>query len=438
VTDWRMTDGLRQVAAVQLSAGVHVVRLQAPRRDAAGFRLDALLLASDDGAATAKLGLAGVHLGGGGGGGPPAAVLPGGPPPNVQPTAGGGQLPGVLIAGVPLGGAGLLLQQLAQQPSFVPHLDRLRPALHNALHEANHFHMKHAKESLEAYRDDFVRANGVKHTTCPGCVLPLDVAGEATATYSMCAQVPPRVHAQLPRAAIILVLRNEIDRAASHYSRCRYKGHAELGSFAETLRRETARIAKCDTDMTDMSQPQRRWAECYLPAAVCGGNPWGSACAGVIVSSMYDHVVGTWLEQLPPAQLLVLWQGALVAPRPLGTAPRVPAPGTPGVPRYQASMAAIAKHVGLPASATWAFAAPSPAAVEAATASEKFAAPLKDDTKALAALQALYQPHRDALLALLHAETRITTVWGEPGLGDPDVDAQMKTVSASRWQTKNR
>ena len=187
-----------------------------------------------------------------------------------------------------------------------------------------------------------------------------------------------------------------------------------------------------------MSQPQRRWAECYLPAAVCGGNPWGSACAGVIVSSMYDHVVGTWLEQLPPAQLLVLWQGALVAPRPLGTAPRVPAPGTPGVPRYQASMAAIAKHVGLPASATWAFAAPSPAAVEAATASEKFAAPLKDDTKALAALQALYQPHRDALLALLHAETRITTVWGEPGLGDPDVDAQMKTVSASRWQTKNR
>ena len=138
MTDWRMTDGLRQVAAVQLSAGVHVVRLQAPRRDAAGFRLDALLLASDDGAATAKLGLAGVHLGGGGSGGPPAAVLPGGPPPNVQPTAGGGQLPGVLIAGVPLGGAGLLLQQLAQQPSFVPHLDRLRPTLHNALHEDTH------------------------------------------------------------------------------------------------------------------------------------------------------------------------------------------------------------------------------------------------------------------------------------------------------------
>ena len=119
--------------------------------------------------------------------------------------------------------------------------------------------MKHAKESLEAYRADFVRASGVKGAT--------DVAGEATATYSMCAQVPPRaarrapqphvyrlqplprvqaatvcvqvatvcvqvpprVHAELPRAAVVLVLRNEIDRAASHYARCRFKVSACFG-----------------------------------------------------------------------------------------------------------------------------------------------------------------------------------------------------------------
>jgi hypothetical protein len=56
----------------------------------------------------------------------------------VAPTVGGGRLPGVLIAGPPLGGSGLLLQQLAQHPGFVPHLDRQRPALHNALHEASH------------------------------------------------------------------------------------------------------------------------------------------------------------------------------------------------------------------------------------------------------------------------------------------------------------
>jgi hypothetical protein len=152
---------------------------------------------------------------------------------------------------------------------------------------------------------------------------------------------------------------------------------------------------------------------------------------------MYDHVVGMWLQQLPPAQLLVVWQGALVAPRPLGSAPRVPAlgrgEGGAGVPRYQASMAAIAKHVGLPPSATWAFAAPTPSAIEASTASEKFTAPLKGDAVALGALQALYQPHRDALRAML-IEKKVTAVWAEPGLGDPDADALMKTVSISRWQ----
>jgi hypothetical protein len=44
-----------------------------------------------------------------------------------------------------------------------------------------------------------------------------------------CVQVPPRVHAELPRAVVVLVLRNEIDRAASHYARCRYKVGACFG-----------------------------------------------------------------------------------------------------------------------------------------------------------------------------------------------------------------
>lgn len=50
-------------------------------------------------------------------------------------------------------------------------------------------------------------------------------------------------------------------------------------------------------------------------------------------------------------------------------------------------------------------------------------------------MQALYQPHRNAMLAML-VEKKVTTVWAELGLGDPDADAQMKTVSISRWQGK--
>lgn len=48
-------------------------------------------------------------------------------------------------------------------------------------------------------------------------------------------------------------------------------------------------------------------------------------------------------------------------------------------------------------------------------------------------MQALYQPHRDALRAML-TEKKVAAVWAEPGLGDADGDALMKTVSISRWQ----
>ena len=227
-----------------------------------------------------------------------------------------------------------------------------------------------------------------------------------------------------------------------------------------------------------------------------------------------------WLRELPAAQLLLVWQGALVAPRPLGSPLRAPAAGaatsgyqastaaiyyyetltlalspvltltltltptltllltlplTLSLPLNQASMEEIAKRVGLPSGAKWAFAAPSPATADASAASEKFAAPLRGDAAALAALQALdspdtplpthphpspsskppwehmhprtvlrpspramqalYQPHRDALRAML-TEKKVAAVWPEPGLGDPDGDALMKTVSISRWQAQ--
>ena len=50
-------------------------------------------------------------------------------------------------------------------------------------------------------------------------------------------------------------------------------------------------------------------------------------------------------------------------------------------------------------------------------------------------MQALYQPHRDALRAML-TEKKVAALWPEPGLGDPDGDALMKTVSISRWQAQ--
>ena len=47
-----------------------------------------------------------------------------------------------------------------------------------------------------------------------------------------------------------------------------------------------------------------------------------------------------WLRELPAAQLLVVWRGALVAPRPVGSPLRAPGAGDSTF-GYQASTAAI-------------------------------------------------------------------------------------------------
>lgn len=388
-------------AAVQLSHGLHVVKLQAPRRDAQGLRVDALVVASDDAAARASLGLPELN----------AIAVPGAPV--VKPTPGGGKLPSLLLAGMPRAGTGLLLQQLVQGANVLPHLDTSKPL--QPVHEANHFHMLHGRESLEQYRDRFVRANGKKEDA--------DVAVEATSTYSLCAQVPPRVNAALPSAKVVLMLRNEVDRAASHYQQCRYKGHTELGTFADTVAREGARIAKCDQERPN--DKQRAWAECYLPAAVCGNNPWGSACATVVVSSMYDLALEMWLQKLNPSRLMVVWSEGLVTTRTLQTS------ATASTPRYAANMAAVAKFAGLDrVTKSWKFVAASPQTAEASTASDKFAVKaLQGDMTTLETLRRLYTPHRERLVSLV-AERRVAAVWPtDAGANDPDV----RTVSIKRW-----
>ena len=51
-------------------------------------------------------------------------------------------------------------------------------------------------------------------------------------------------------------------------------------------------------------------------------------------------MLGMWLRELPAAQLLVVWRGALVAPRPVGSPLRAPGAGDSTF-GYQASTAAI-------------------------------------------------------------------------------------------------
>jgi hypothetical protein len=67
------------------------------------------------------------------------------------------------------------------------------------------------------------------------------LCGEATPYYLFHPAVPKRVHGLLPEAKFIVVLRNPVDRAYSHYQHSVARDH-EMSSFEEAIEREPERL----------------------------------------------------------------------------------------------------------------------------------------------------------------------------------------------------
>ena len=144
------------------------------------------------------------------------------------------------------------------------------------------------------------------------------------------------------------------------------------------------------------SSPPRSSSWCGMAPSSRPG-PWGARCgrrarATRPLATRRARPPSTYYETLTLALTPALTLSLTLTP----TLP-LPLPLTLSLslPLNQSSMAEIAKRVGLPSGAKWAFAAPSPATADASAASEKFAAPLKGDAAALAALQALGSPDTD-------------------------------------------
>ena len=68
------------------------------------------------------------------------------------------------------------------------------------------------------------------------------VVGEATPDYLFHPHVPGRVRRAIPAAKLIVVLRDPVDRAFSHYWHQVERGHERL-SFDEAIRSEDERLA---------------------------------------------------------------------------------------------------------------------------------------------------------------------------------------------------
>jgi hypothetical protein len=115
------------------------------------------------------------------------------------------------------------------------------------------------------------------------------VAGEATPYYLFHPAVPSRVADSIPDARLIVLLRNPVDRAYSHYQKMRRMGFERL-SFEDAIAAEDERLAgeeeRLAADTRYRSEPHRRHA--------------------YIARGHYADQLERWLAHFPRDQMLVL------------------------------------------------------------------------------------------------------------------------------------
>lgn len=143
-------------------------------------------------------------------------------------TSRGRLLPDYLIIGTQRGGTTSLYKYLAEHPAHARALTK----------ELRFFDLNHRK-GVSWYRSRFPSRRyreAVKRTR--GVDL---VVGEASPDYIFHPHAPGRVAALLPTVKLIVLLRDPVDRAYSHYWHQYQRGHEQL-SFHEAIEREGERL----------------------------------------------------------------------------------------------------------------------------------------------------------------------------------------------------
>jgi sulfotransferase family protein len=122
------------------------------------------------------------------------------------------------------------------------------------------------------------------------------IVGEASPSYLFHPLAPERVARMLPRARLIALLRNPVDRAFSHYQHEVALGREEL-SFEDALAREDERMqGELERMLRDPSYFSHAWWN------------WTYAARG-----RYAEQLERWLDAFPREQLLVLFTEELAA-----------------------------------------------------------------------------------------------------------------------------
>jgi hypothetical protein len=192
------------------------------------------------------------------------------------PTSAARVLPDFIIIGAQKAGTTALYSYLVQHPLVTP-----------ALRKETHFFDNHFNRGLFWYRAFFPMRRH-QHRLCRIFGIP-PITGEASPYYLFHPLVPRRIQQLLPGVRLIVLLRNPVDRAYSHYHHEVAMGHETL-SFEEAIKQEAERL-QTEHDRLLTNPAYRSYQHQHH---------------SYLARGMYADQLQPWLELFPAIQLLIL------------------------------------------------------------------------------------------------------------------------------------
>jgi hypothetical protein len=146
-------------------------------------------------------------------------------------TSGSRVLPDFLIIGVQKAGTTSLYSYLSQHPGIIPAVDKEIHFFDNPCHRAKGEFWYRSHFCTESEKHQLQETIGY---------LPL--TGEATPSLVFSYHTPKFVASLVPNVKLVILLRDPIDRAFSHYNHNQRRGGREPLSFEDAIQKEPERI----------------------------------------------------------------------------------------------------------------------------------------------------------------------------------------------------
>lgn len=183
-----------------------------------------------------------------------------------------GPLPSFLIIGFGRCGTTYLYDRLLEHPNVCP-----------ALVKEIDFFTTHYEKGEDWYRAHFASALNWRGDE------PV-IVGEASVGYVIGPRAPHRIASLIPDVKIIVMVRNPVDRAHSHFHHNRRLGIEPLESFDEAIDAESERLAAFSSTPSGRSKI----------------NGYGRAHFSYLSQGFYADYLERWIDIFPSEQLLVI------------------------------------------------------------------------------------------------------------------------------------